>query len=421
MDAKVEGAAAAAPQVEHVAYQPARSLALLLLKNYALTLVTLGIYRFWAKTAVRRYFWSSIRIADEPLEYTGRGIELFIGFLIVLAVLIVFAVLNSAIKFLAQTDPISAAVLQVVYLIVLIVLVQVAMFRARRYRLSRTRWRGIRCGQDGSTWRYLGIFLLYSLLGIVTLGISTPWARVALERYKMVHTRFGDRYFAFEASGLKLLPKWLVLYLPIVLATALIVWLNLDNFLLMQKLSGDPDAMRKHPEAAKAALAFLWIYLPFAFGIFGYVWYRLAEFRYFVDCSRLGEIGFKSTASGGVVNLIIVANIFGAFFVLIAFGILIAIVAGIFAVATGAGGAGAPPTPPAAPVAAIIVGVLVFFLIVYPLFGILSYLTLRVPILKHLCRRFTFRNLGAADQIVQSSAPSPKFGEGLADSFDFGF
>src|SRR5690606_16979791 len=52
------------------------------LTNLLLTIVTLGIYRFWAKTRERHYLWSRTRFIDDTLEWTGTGKELFIGFLI---------------------------------------------------------------------------------------------------------------------------------------------------------------------------------------------------------------------------------------------------------------------------------------------------------------------------------------------------
>ena len=54
--------------------------------NFLLRIVTLGIYHFWGKTEVRRRIWSAVRLNGEPLEYTGTGKELFLGFLVVLAV-----------------------------------------------------------------------------------------------------------------------------------------------------------------------------------------------------------------------------------------------------------------------------------------------------------------------------------------------
>ena len=43
-------------------YRPSGSLFGLLLKNALLTVITLGFYRFWAKTRLRRYFWSGVHI-----------------------------------------------------------------------------------------------------------------------------------------------------------------------------------------------------------------------------------------------------------------------------------------------------------------------------------------------------------------------
>src|SRR5215468_12762383 len=58
------------------------------IKGAVLLLVTLGIYRFWLLTDVRRFLWSNTEIAGEPLEYTGTALELVLGFLVAIAILI---------------------------------------------------------------------------------------------------------------------------------------------------------------------------------------------------------------------------------------------------------------------------------------------------------------------------------------------
>src|SRR3972149_5114193 len=60
----------------------------LLMRGAVLLAVTLGIYRFWFATDVRRYLWSNTEIAGETLEYTGTPLELLIGFLMAGAILI---------------------------------------------------------------------------------------------------------------------------------------------------------------------------------------------------------------------------------------------------------------------------------------------------------------------------------------------
>ena len=62
----------------------------LILQTSALTLLTLGIYRFWAKTRVRKYFWSSVSVDGDSFEYTGTGLEKFLGFLVAVVILAVY-------------------------------------------------------------------------------------------------------------------------------------------------------------------------------------------------------------------------------------------------------------------------------------------------------------------------------------------
>ena len=54
--------------------------------NVLLIIVTLGIYRFWAKARERRYLWSRTHFIDDQFEWTGTGKEMFVGFLFVVAI-----------------------------------------------------------------------------------------------------------------------------------------------------------------------------------------------------------------------------------------------------------------------------------------------------------------------------------------------
>src|SRR5580765_4496356 len=61
----------------------------IVIKNVFLTLITLGIYTPWARTAKRNFLWRQLEIGGQRLEYTGTGKELFIGYLKVLGAYIV--------------------------------------------------------------------------------------------------------------------------------------------------------------------------------------------------------------------------------------------------------------------------------------------------------------------------------------------
>src|SRR5271154_6172460 len=58
------------------------------IKGAALLMLTLGIYRFWLTTDVRRFLWSNTEIADDTLEYNGLAPELLVGFLFAVALLV---------------------------------------------------------------------------------------------------------------------------------------------------------------------------------------------------------------------------------------------------------------------------------------------------------------------------------------------
>src|SRR3979409_2736220 len=60
----------------------------LLIRGAVLLFVTLGIYRFWLATDVRRFLWSNTEIAGDGLEYIGTARELLLGFLIAIALLV---------------------------------------------------------------------------------------------------------------------------------------------------------------------------------------------------------------------------------------------------------------------------------------------------------------------------------------------
>lgn len=108
--------------------------------NILLTVVTLGIYRFWATTRERQYLWSKTDFIDERLEWTGTGLELFIGFIMaVVLILVPFFALQFATQALAlQGYGGWAAVLTFVMFGFIMYMIGIARFRALRYRLSRT-------------------------------------------------------------------------------------------------------------------------------------------------------------------------------------------------------------------------------------------------------------------------------------------
>jgi uncharacterized membrane protein YjgN (DUF898 family) len=186
-------------------------------RGAALELVTVGFYRFWLVTDIRRHLWSHTIVDGDAAEYTGRAKELLIGFLFALAILVPIYLVYFLISVEAERYQAFASLPLVVGFYAF---GQFAIYRARRYRLTRTVWRGVRFWMDGSGWAYAWRAMLWGLLAIATVGLAMPWREAALERYKMRHSYYGDLQGSFEGRGWELFKRcwWLWLLSPLAIA-----------------------------------------------------------------------------------------------------------------------------------------------------------------------------------------------------------
>jgi uncharacterized membrane protein YjgN (DUF898 family) len=179
--------------------------------NFLLNLVTLWFYRFWAKTRVRRHIWDSIRINGEPLEYTGTGKELFFGFLVIMAVIFLpLALIATGLAFYFGPESIALSIFQIVVTLALVCFYGFAIYRARRYRLSRTVWRGIRGALTGSSLAYSGKYLAALILNPMTAGWSRPAMNLLLAEQMYNDTRFGNQPFTFRGRAGPLYARYAV-------------------------------------------------------------------------------------------------------------------------------------------------------------------------------------------------------------------
>lgn len=176
--------------------EPNRFLGLSL-KIGLLNLITLTLYRFWGKTEVRQRVWKGVRLNGEAFEYTGRGVELFIGFLLAAVVL---GVPFLAVVFAVQFGYRWMAIFLLPMYIALPWLWGFGVFTAFRYMASRTTWRGIRFRLKGSAVNYGWMFLLVGFLDSVTMGWFRPAGERMLAERIWDEVRFGDRRVRFRMA-----------------------------------------------------------------------------------------------------------------------------------------------------------------------------------------------------------------------------
>jgi uncharacterized membrane protein YjgN (DUF898 family) len=212
---------------------PGRGFRRLIVRGALLQVVTAGIYRFWLTTDARRFLWANTDIGGDSLEYSGTAMELFLGFLMAVALLVpVYVLLFVGSLELGVVSQFSSAVA----FLFLTVFGQYAYYRARRYRLTRTIFRGIRLHQSGSAGSYALRSLLWWIAIAVTAGLAYPWAQASLERYKLVHTHYGDLDGKFAATGTSLFLRgiglWLIFVVLILMLLGTIGYLSEHKMLV---------------------------------------------------------------------------------------------------------------------------------------------------------------------------------------------
>lgn len=161
-----------------------------------LNIFTLTIFRFWGRTQFRRRLWADTYAGDETIEYTGRGMELFVGFLIAIFTLMLPFV-GAVVAAQLLLGPELIAVVIIPLYLALFVVIGIAIFLARRYHLSRTRYRGIRFAQTGSSIGFGFAMFGYGLLTAITLGWFGPEARIRLSRKMWDKAYYGSEKFSF--------------------------------------------------------------------------------------------------------------------------------------------------------------------------------------------------------------------------------
>lgn len=181
--------------------------------NLFLTILTLGVYYFWAKTKVRRYLLSKIEFDGDRFEWHGTGRELLIGWLkaFFLFFLPLFLIIG-ALSFVLDDHPAGALLGFLIYPIIL-VLIPVATVGSRRYRLSRTSWRGIRFSFRGRAKPFLKIYVAGFLLTGLTFGIYAPFFWNSVRKYLVEHSYFGNVHFNYDGQGGDLLGRFIRAFL----------------------------------------------------------------------------------------------------------------------------------------------------------------------------------------------------------------
>lgn len=270
----------------------------IVIKGTLLTFITLGLYRFWYRVNLRRYYWSNTTLLGDGFEYTGTGRELLVGFLIMLAIFVPLNFAASLIGLFAG-EVVGSVISALAAVLILPALIQIFIYRARGYRLSRTRYRGIRFHQTGTGRAFLVTTAKWLILSTLTFGIVMPYLREAMHRYKITNTHFGSLNASCGSNPKALMAKWLPVWGVMMLM--LLAGGSIAIFFAFAAAGG--ASVENVLIGSGALLALGGPLVVIGLIVIAILWqiYRVHEFRHFVSTTRFGELALSSDASAKTV------------------------------------------------------------------------------------------------------------------------
>lgn len=378
------------------------SLIGLLLLNTFLTVITLGIYRFWARTKVRQRLWSAVILRTDRFAYTGTGKELFVGFLVALVVLLPFGIAISVVNNLIPPTAFGQRFLfQMVVALGAGLLGLMAMYFARRYLLTRTRWRGIHGSQDRELGRFMLTHLKAYLLVMVTLGLYQPAADAETYNYRTGITWFGTERFRGTATSQGLwasyLPSWLLFIIGYGTMIAAFI-----PFMTWSAAAQQAQATGVSPGLMPAFEPTMWIVsgILILLGTGGFFLYAVRRSIAFLGATQLGEMPFDLPLRTRQVLYIPLVG-------MVIYVVTLALMVGVGVLFVWALG-------PKSTV--IFLLPLVLMIVFLSLNSLVSVAWTQVEVLRQIGRHLRLRNTGVLDDLLNRGQPAPSRGEGLADA-----
>jgi uncharacterized membrane protein YjgN (DUF898 family) len=175
----------------------------IIIVNWLLTLITLGIYYPWARARKIKYLYGATALNDDRFAFHGEGKEMFRGFVkVILVYASVVGILNLAKYYVKEKqDIIIYLILTLVAWAILLAVLPLIYHGVYRYRMSRTTWRGIRFGYRGTKKQIYINFLKWLGLTIITFGIYACWYKINMRKYLIGNVRGGDVEFSYKGKG----------------------------------------------------------------------------------------------------------------------------------------------------------------------------------------------------------------------------
>jgi len=325
------------------------------------------------------------------------------GFLVAVVVLAFYiGIVNLILVFLSFSIVNNNLAAYALSFVGLIPLYFYAQYRARRYVLARTRWRGMRFGIEAAAWGYAWRAMLHWALTILTLGVLLPRQVFWLEKFRVDRTWLGSTRFHQEGSWKVLRPAATHYYIGLALTII------------------GPIAGYFEP----SAFALLFLGIPWL--LVGLVHFRVRSFQILAGHKRLGEIiGFTAGPRTWRIIWIYLSGSLIIYAILMAAVILLGLAVAVLAYVIGGAAVFADGTieevfssGPTGPLAIGLSVVLYFSVFLFS--GALTSVFLTMPTIRHYARSVTIWNAFGLAEVRQRPRDEMSEAEGFAEALDIG-
>ncbi|WP_246107317.1 DUF898 family protein [Puniceibacterium confluentis] len=374
----------------------------LALKTGLFTVLTLGLYRFWQKTRLRRWYWSAVRPGGLPLEYVGDPVEKLLGFLIAVVILAFYiGVVNLVLMFASFALFHGSGFAYGLSLLGVVPLWFYARYRARRYVLARTRWRGLRFGMEPGAWGYAGRALWHWALTILTVGLLWPRMTFYLEKYRTDRTSYGTA--TMRQGG-----RWQMLYpaaKPLFVA-------------LISALGALATGMAGH-----AAVSIGLGILAALIGLYGVVHYRVWTLRCLTANKTLNGVSLSLEASPLRILMIHVLGYFLAFLAIAGPAAMLGLLIVMLQSADTLNDLGVGEEMAvlsALPGWIVLVASMLLYFCIFLLWSALTHTFITLPVMRHYARGLTVHGAQHLEDLRQRDRDEVPQAEGFAEALDVG-
>lgn len=204
-------------------------LFVVLLVNWLLTAVTLGLYYPWAKVRKLGWYYGNTTLDGHPFHFHGTGREMFRGFIKAVGLMLLiygpYVYVNMSHDFQWLWPALGILMIGSLFFIPL------AIHGTYRYRASRSSWRGIHFGYRGELKELYTICIRDGLLTLITFGIYGSWFTMNLRNYLINHLRYGSSQFRYKGDGLEYFVMNLKgMFLSVITLYIYLFWWQRDRF-----------------------------------------------------------------------------------------------------------------------------------------------------------------------------------------------